>query len=310
MTDNACDATDAEFLPDSDLNFHHPVDEVVEDLVEGRLVTVSGLQGSFAAAVVAELGERHPKPLVLVVGDRKTAQSLTNSLEALGVGTPGHEILCFPPEDVSPYGNISPDRTGVMERLNGQFRLAMGDEVRVVIIPVQAAMRKTAPWTAIEAASTMVAVGDNVDLEELRRTLMLGGYTAVRLVEDVGTFAIRGGIIDVFSPYQEQPVRIDLFSDEVETIRVYDPKTQRTFADLDDIFIFPVREEILNEGTLANAQIELRDVAETLRLASSHVNQIIADLKSNYRFLGIESLLPAFYELQPPVDLFRAMRHG
>jgi transcription-repair coupling factor (superfamily II helicase) len=289
---------------ESDLGFAHPVAAVREALRRGHASTASGLTGAYAAATLTQLLDARPGPMVIVTATLPQGRALAADLEAFGAGRVGHQLLVLPPPDVSPWGDISPDRDRIMERLNAQFRLAMSDDVRAVVLPIEAAMRKVTPWRALEAASTVFSVGEgHVDLERVRSVLTLGGYSNVRLVEDPGTFAIRGGIIDIFSPYDRFPVRIDLWDDEVETIRRFDPQSQRTFEELTEIYVFPVREEILTDEALARARDTLFRVADERHLPSSLVNEILRDLRSGYRFFGVEALLPALFELQSPLAL-------
>ncbi|MCA9562567.1 MAG: hypothetical protein KC561_03715, partial [Myxococcales bacterium] len=293
-------------LSESDLGFEYPIDKLSRALERRKSVQAVGLDGAFLAATLASATVRSGRPTVIVTPTLAIAEELAQDLQAFGVGRVDQELLVVPPPDVSPYGEISPDRLRIMGRLNTQFRLAMGDDVRVILLPVAGAMRKLAPWSEIEKASQLFSVGDSVDYDELRAMLVRGGYTSVRVVEDPGTFAIRGGIIDVFSPYNELPLRLDLWGDEIESIRTFDPQTQRTADKVDSLFVFPVREEIVTPETLKHAREQLLEQADRIGLPSARVTEVLNDLESGYNFFGIEALLPALYPLQSSLDLLPA----
>ena len=284
------------------LGFHHPVDELVAALDEGD-ARATGLHGAYTAAALTQLTSQRPDRLtVIVTPTLRDARRLRDDLVAFGAATEGAEIVVLPPPDVSPYGEVSPDRRLVMERLSTQFRLAMGDGVRVLLCPVDGLMRRVTPWAAIEGASAILAVGDSLDIDALRGTLARGGYNAVRLVEDPGTFAIRGGLIDIFSPYSEHPVRLDLFGDDIESIRAFDAQTQRTLEDLQELYVFPAREEILSQESLHRARVQLRELGDSLQLPSSHISELLENLEGGVNFFGVEALLPGLFDLESPCD--------
>jgi len=298
------DSTIAAALSDeAGVGFQHPVDELVERLASEAEVHISGASGGYSSALFAQVCQASERLPVFVTANLKQARSLGRDLESFGLGSVGTQILILPSQDTSPYGDVSPDRYQVMERLNSQFRLAMGDDLRALIVPIGGAMRKLVPWKAVEDASMMLSVGDSLDLEKLRSVLALGGYQSVRLVEDPGTFAIRGGLVDIFSPYSEEPVRLDLWGDEIESIRCFDPQTQRTTEEQSDLFIFPAREEVRNPEALSRARRRIRELGDQLELPSSQSTALLAELDSGAYFFGIESLLPAFLELEPAFEI-------
>jgi transcription-repair coupling factor (superfamily II helicase) len=284
--------------------FGHPLEETRRALAERGVAHLSGLEGGFAALVLAQVLGGLSRPLVVVTPTLNQAREMAGDLAAFGLGRVGHEVLVIPPPDVSPYGEITPDRARVLERLNSQFRLNMGDDVRALVLPIDGAMRKLIPWRSIESATTSLSVGETgVDVEALRRLLQLGGYNAVRVVEDPGTFAVRGGLVDIYCPLEGAPVRIDLFGDQIESIKRFDPQTQRTLDDIESIYIAPAREELLTEEALVRARRRLRQRGDEQGLPSELVNGVLRDLESGFQFFGIESLLPALYDLEPTHEL-------
>ena len=138
--------------------------------------------------------------------------------------------------------------------------------------------------------------GSDIDRDALLRRLTDCGYNSVTTVEDPGTFSVRGGIIDIFSPQRPRPVRLDLFGDEVETIKLFDPETQRSGAMVEDAVLLPAREIAFDKATVDLAQSALERVADEYPIPSRKINAIVDDIQNHIYFFGIESMLPAFHE--------------
>ena len=276
-----------------------PVDELARKVRDGaQVLSVKGLRDSFAAAALVELQAKSGRPLVIVGPSTKALRALAEDLEFFSQPKVGElTTLLMPSMDVTPYVGLTPNRHRLTERLSAYFYLTIGELPRFLLLPIEGLMRLNPPSEVIESISDAIGVGSTVDITHLRQLLVDAGYTPVQLVEDPGTFAIRGGIIDVFSPIHDDPIRIELFDDEVETIRYFDPRSQRSQGDCPDgIYIFPVREEIFTPKTIASAREKLRVLADQHRIPSRALRKVLADLEHGMHFLGIEALLPAFYE--------------
>jgi transcription-repair coupling factor (superfamily II helicase) len=152
----------------------------------------------------------------------------------------------------------------------------------------------------------VVAVGEDVDRGALARRLIVGGYSQVNSVEDPGTFAVRGSIIDVFWAGLERPVRIDLFGDTVDTLKHFDPQSQRTVAGetISEVSIGPAREVHLDDVTSTNAKRVLRELADHVEFPTKKLRELLDDIDNKIAFFGIEGLLPAFYgKLETPIEV-------
>ncbi|MBN1946306.1 MAG: transcription-repair coupling factor [Bradymonadales bacterium] len=281
--------------------FHHPIAQLVNQLERAGTAVATGLAGSYAAATATQILRAVNRPLVLVVPTFAEAQTLAQDMVAFGAGRTNQEVLLLPPPDTSPYSGISPDRNRIMDRICTQFRLAMREGGQVAVIPIESAMRRLVPFRELERLTTILTQGERqLDLQALRRLLVEGGYSAVGLVEDPGTFAIRGGLVDLYCPLQPYPVRLDLFGEEIESIRYFDPQSQRTFQQVESIYIVPVREESLTSRSMARARSRIRAAAEGMSLPSSQISALIEELEEGAPFLSLESLLPAFHDLESP----------
>jgi transcription-repair coupling factor (superfamily II helicase) len=138
-------------------------------------------------------------------------------------------------------------------------------------------------------------VGSVLTNEHIRTHLAQCAYLEVPVVEDPGTFAIRGDIVDVFSPGHRQPIRLERWGDDVSELRSFDPVTQRTVGLVDALHTFPVREEILSDRHIKQAKDAVRQLGSDLHIPSRSVAQVTQELDSRMHFVGIDALLPAFY---------------
>jgi len=294
---SAADRGDFDEARDLDLIARFPLDALLDDLRTrpGR-AEVKGLDGGALAFLIARLRVATGRRIVVLTADDHDAQQLAQDLELFHGRPESHDVLHVPPAHTSPYGDISPDRAAAQDRLAAIFRLHMGIGAEIVVLSVASLMRRIMPvQTLIEYADVIRVGTTDLTNERLRKLLADGGYSAVSLVEDTGSFAIRGDIVDVWTPYDDHPVRIERWGDEVTSIKSFDPDSQRTREDREDTFIFPVREDVLTEDTIASARTRLHTLADECHLPSKQVRQVIGDIQAGIHFLGIENLLPAFY---------------
>src|SRR5512138_64642 len=150
--------------------------------------------------------------------------------ECLGFFAPQVEVLVFPAWDCLPYDRVSPHRDIVARRLDVLTRLMQpaGDRPQVVVSTVNALLQRVPAPAALAGRVMRLKAGDSVPAERLNAFFAENGYYRVETVGEPGEFAVRGGILDVFPPGQEQPLRLDFFGDELESLRLFDPLTQRT----------------------------------------------------------------------------------
>ena len=205
------------------------------------------------------------QPSIVLTADNKAADSLFLTLRAaceLTGAVPPERVVKLPAHDVLPFENLSPHGEVQEQRAVSLWKIATG-AAQIVVAPVEAAAQKLfrAPYYA-ELACT-VKRGDFKDLHELTHHLSSVGYTQVDLVEMPGQFTRRGGILDVYSPEAERPVRLEFFGDEVESLRGFDPESQRSLDRLDATTLLPLTETPVTEKLL---------VAVHARLSGSHLD--------------------------------------
>lgn len=293
------------FSDDLELAGAYPIDALVDRLRRGGRVGARGVVGGLPGCLIAQVARRLGQRTVVITPDVSSARALAGDLAVFGGTAGGREVLRVPSPDTSPYGDISPDRGVTLQRLSAIFGLHLDLGGDYVVLSVEALSRRTAPAEVLLDLSDSITIGMmEVTNARLRGLLADGGYTPVSLVEDPGTFAVRGDIIDIWSPFDDRPVRIERWGDEVTSIREFDPQSQRTTRDMEEIYIFPVREELMTEATLACAREKLRAAADICQVPSKRVSRVLSDMEDGVHFLGIEGLLPAFYpELGHTSDL-------
>ncbi|MBK5276226.1 MAG: transcription-repair coupling factor [Desulfuromonadales bacterium] len=257
-----------------------------------RCITIPGLKGSTAGFVIAELLRSRPKNLLIITADQDAAEEFRRELAFFGGSdTPA---LVFPAWDSQPCSPASPHPDISGARLDTLFRLQNG-LARVVVIPAAAALQRVLPRRIFNEASFYLVAGEDFERDDLLARLVRMGYANVPLVEDRGTFAVRGGILDIFPPNLTAPVRIEFFGDTAETIRAFDPLTQRSLQPLEELVLLPSREILLTEDVLADIAVRLKQCCDDLDIGADKRRAYLADLQNSVYFHGIEYLQPLLH---------------
>ncbi|MGZ3707675.1 MAG: hypothetical protein ACXWPM_02445, partial [Bdellovibrionota bacterium] len=213
-------------------------------------VHVHGATGSARAQIAARAAAEVSLPTVVLCADDDTAAQFAEDLETLSQSVLGRrlEALHFPTWEQSAYSPIAPSirtrlsRTAVL----GAIHQAKEGQAVVLVTTLAAACQATLPKEVFERHLIRLKVEESVDSREaLMGRLLEGGYLRVDPVEDPGTFAVRGDIVDIFPPGRERPVRLELFGDLIERIREFDPGTQRALeGSVPSLPIAPAREAL------------------------------------------------------------------
>ena len=259
---------------------------------EGGRCTVSGLKGSAPAWLLARLLYQVKRRFLIIAPDSESAEAFYREL--LFYSGCAHEILFFPPWDTAPFEEASPVAEITGQRLGTLFRLLDGKS-RVVVTTLAAAAQKVLPRQVLGDNSHYLVVGEEVERDRLLAGLIRLGYQNVPLVEDRGTFAVRGGILDIFPAGLSSPVRIEFFGDEVETIRAFDPVTQRSLHELPELVLLPSREVILSEEVIEAFTPCLKPRCDELDIPPSRRREYLEQLTNAAYPLGIEYLQPLFH---------------
>ena len=254
-------------------------------------ITLSGLTPTGKALLIGLLHRAAGKPLVVIVRDNRAADELqpvvaafgelTGAIaphSAAGIATSASDaVVTLPAPDVLPFEGLSPHPEIQEERAAALWKIATG-AASVVIAPVAATGMRLKDAEFYASLARTVRRGESLDLEELVPHLNVVGYTAVDVVEMPGEYALRGGILDVYSPEADRPVRIELFGDEAESIRKFDPGTQRSTTAVEEALLFPLTDVPAREETLA---------AIHARLSGQRVTGSEAAVKETVRAGGV-----------------------
>ena len=248
------------------------------------------LYGASRALAIAESVRRHPGFVLVVVPDTPAAHRLEGELRFF-LGPEGDEILHFPDWETLPYDLFSPHQDIVSERLAALYRLPASRK-GALVVPVGTLMGRVSPPEFIHRSSMMLSPGEHLDLQAARTRLERFGYRCVSQVMDHGEFAVRGSLLDLFPSGCPQPLRIDLLDDEVDSIRSFDPETQRTISRLDHVRLLPAREFPLTEASIAHFRGAWRARFE----GDPHECPIYREVSEGRSPAGIEYYLPLFFE--------------
>ncbi len=215
-------------------------------------IRLSGLTPAAKALLLALLYRASRRPLLIVVPDNKTAEDLYPVLRSLVelTGTLDPEsVVQVPSRDVLPFQNQSAHPEIQEARAAALWRIATGG-ASIVVTPLASAVMRLQDSSYYADLARIVRRGETLEIEHLLQHLNSVGYTVADIVEMPGEYALRGGILDVYPPEAERPLRIELFGDEVESIRKFDPATQRSATPVDEVNLLPLTETALSEKLL------------------------------------------------------------
>ncbi len=287
-----------------------PFDRIVGSIERGAPRTVvTGAHSAVASLVVARVlaEDVGGRPLVVVCADEARALQVADELDVLWrpAAPPTDDplapprTLLLPEVDVSPYSDLVPDRRTILRRQAVLFRLVQEITGPVVILSVRSLMRRAVPAKVFDGLCDLVVSGGTIDRDDLAETLVRAGYLPLPVVEDEGSFAVRGGVVDLFPPIYRYPVRLELDGDLVSSIRLYDPQTQRTLREIEAVYLHPVRETVVTDG--ARPRERLLEAADEASHPSARVRFILGQIEEGADFFGSESLVPIFHHHLVPL---------
>src|SRR5271170_4502900 len=226
---------------------------VASHLREGTGRTrVSGLTPTAKALLLVLWQRRAERPLIVVVNDNRAVEDFVPILRGfceLTAACDPEAVVSLPARDVLPFQNLSPHPELQEERATALWKIATG-AASIVVSPVAATAIRLRSGDYYADLARTVRRGESFDLDALLAHLNTVGYTSSDVVEMPGEYALRGGILDVYSPEAERPVRIEFFGDEVESIRRFDPASQRSSNPMDEALLLPLTETPVSDHLL------------------------------------------------------------
>jgi transcription-repair coupling factor (superfamily II helicase) len=267
-------------------------------------LTLSHVPDGMDAFILAELA-REGKPVAYVVSD---GQRLQNLEQTLSFAAPDIPVLSLPAWDCLPYDRVSPSADVSARRLaalSGLIALYLNPHPAIVLVTVNAMLQKVAPADVIDSLGFSAKPGNQVRMDDIAARLERNGFDRVATVREVGEFAVRGGILDVFVPGAEEPVRLDFFGDTLESIRSFDPANQRTIAQVRSLDLNPMSEVTLTPESISR----FRKNYLSLFGAATRDDALYAAVSEGRRYAGMEHWLPMFYDkLETTFDYLRGFR--
>ena len=245
---------------------------------------IGSLLGSSAALLFKEIATQSSSLYVIVASNNQHLAQLESELEFYGI-----KPTIFPDWEILPYDRLSPHQDIVSERL---AILSNMPKKGILLISASTLAQRVAPYSWVVGEHFDIKVGQKLDLEAQKKQLVQAGYRLVDTVYDHGEFAVRGSIMDIYASGQDQPIRIDLFDDEIESLKFFDPETQRTTESLKNFTVLPAKEFPLKEG-----RSTFRDrYAESFPTANPKKNPIYQDVLEGIATPGLEFYLPLFFD--------------
>ena len=260
-------------------------------IAAGKRFTLPRPIGSADALLLARLAQARQaekRLLVIITAEPADAQRLADELPFFA---PGVKTTLFPDWETLPYDTFSPHQDLISERLATLWRIHSG-EADVVLLPATTALTRLAPPSFLAGTTFLFKQKAKLDEAGLKAQLTLAGYNHVSQVVSPGEYAVRGGLIDLFPMGSLVPYRVDLFDNEVDSIRTFDPDTQRSLYPVPEVRLLPGREFPMDEAARATFRQRWREKLE----GDPTKSRIYKDIAQGIATAGIEYYLPLFFE--------------
>ncbi len=254
----------------------------------GQVRRFSGLIGSADALALAQLAQQQAQPILVLAASALDAQRLRDEIPSFA---PGLAVHLLPDWETLPYDQFSPHHDLVSERLATLYQINH-QAFDIAIVPITTALYPLPPPSFLAAHTFFLRQGERLNVNELRAQMTLASYNHVAQVQAPGEYSVRGGVIDFFPMGSAVPYRIDLFDQEIETLRTFDVDSQRSIYPVNEIRLLPAREFPLNETGIASFRQKFRDLFE----GDPSKRRVYKDISSGIAPPGVEYYLPLFFE--------------
>ncbi|MGI3747429.1 MAG: transcription-repair coupling factor [Janthinobacterium lividum] len=246
------------------------------------------LPGAALSLAIAEAASAAKRFTLLLTADSQSAERLEQELKFFAPELP---VLHFPDWETLPYDLFSPHQDIISQRIASLYRLP--ELVHgVLVVPITTALHRLAPTSFLLGSSLVLDVGQKLDVDAMRTRLEASGYRYVDTVYEHGEFTVRGALIDLFPMGSKLPYRIDLFDDEIETLRTFEPETQRSIDKVDSVRLLPAKEFPLQKEAVTRFKARFRERFDV----DFRRSPIFQDLNSGITPAGIEYYIPLFFE--------------
>ncbi len=272
-------------------------------IAPGKRFTLPRPVGSADALLIARQAAQQKTLTTVITAEPADAQRLADELPFFA---PELRIAQFPDWETLPYDTFSPHQDLISERLATLWRLWSARDVDVLLLPATTALTRLAPPSFLAATTFQFRQKDELDEASLKAQLTLAGYSHVSSVVSPGEYAVRGGLIDLFPMGSTVPYRVDLFGDEIDSIRTFDPDSQRSLYPVPEVRLLPGREFPLDDKARATFRSRWREKLE----GDPTKSRIYKDLGAGIATAGIEYYLPLFFEQTATIFDYFSRRHS
>lgn len=277
------------------LSTRRPLRAVIDAISERTgPIRCAGVEGSQAAYAAGRIHSATGGPTVVVVPSVRAAETVADDLRFFAQD-PASEILTFPVYNILPFKMVSYHNETAARRIRTLYRLTAAERPPLLVISAEGLLCRLIPRHEITEFVELVMAGEEIDREGFVRKLVSGGYTRAAIVEEPGDFSVRGGVLDVFTPLYEAPLRMELFGDMVESLRFFSPNTQRTLRRVDEAVVLPAREVILRMTEIDPVIQRVRQAALLADVPVERVRELVERIQENGIFPGIEGLAPLIH---------------
>jgi transcription-repair coupling factor (superfamily II helicase) len=255
-----------------------------------RPVTLSGAPAGFVPWLAADLARAAKGRAVFIAPDEAAMRAITDAAHFFA---PELETLTFPAWDCLPYDRSSPSLRASSERLATLHALQRkSDKPQLLVTTVNAATQRTLTPFRIRQLVAKLSPGERIDRDRLAALLTANGYQRTDTVADSGEYAVRGGLVDLFPSGESEALRLDFFGDEIESVRRFDPATQRTIGSIDGFTLLPASETLLDDDSVKRFRSRYRELFG----ASATGDPLYQAVSEGRRLAGVDHWLPLFEE--------------
>ena len=261
--------------------------------------TLSSVPLSYNAFLLADLIENSKTDVLYIASSGKELEEIISTFKFIA---PHIEVLSLPAWDTVPYDRVSPNIniTGIRSQTLSELSFNPNPlRPRLIAVSIGAAIQKMPPKKIFLNSKRTLKTGEKFDFNDFTHYTLINGYAKVEQVMEPAEYAIRGGIVDIFPPSADFPLRLDLFDDEIEKIRIFDPLTQRTTGTLESCTLGVADEVVLDENTIKN----FRSAYVENFGASGLKDELYESISNGVKYIGYENWLPFFYK-EPLLSVF------
>jgi transcription-repair coupling factor (superfamily II helicase) len=278
----------------------HSIADLVETIRNARgRVNCTGLAGAAQAYVLYQLHRKLQLPLFVLCPTAKEAERLEDDI-LFFAGKAKIKTVNFPAYDILPFKPLAYHPETSCRRIGALYEMMTASEPPVIITTVSALLPRVIPKQALSQCTEFLLPGEESDRDELAHRLIQAGYQEAVLVEEPGDFAVRGALIDVFPPLYPDPVRIEFFGDNVESIRTFSAQDQLSVKALSEVVILPACETVLKSSDVDRIAERILHRGQTLEMPGLRLDETIDRVKNFEQFPGIGGLMPLIF---PSTDI-------